>query len=190
MASAPTGRVWLALYLGLDTETAVSEYRQIWPLLPPGMLVSNHVTATPIVGLPACHPAGSIWCSIPNCLGQLTRSRPVTQLGRCLRIRRPGPEWGSPPAIRGQPRARVRRPERGVRDPGRSLAGHELVKPTDHHHGVTRGPRSITASVFSMLSAFRVLGNPPIVPSRPRIRGSGRPLTRGAFQPINAQGAR
>lgn len=38
-----------ALYLGLDTETAVSEYRQISPLLPPGTLVSYQVTATPIV---------------------------------------------------------------------------------------------------------------------------------------------
>lgn len=49
MADAPTGRVALALYIGLDPETAVREYRQISPLLPLGTLVSSQVTATPIV---------------------------------------------------------------------------------------------------------------------------------------------
>jgi RES domain-containing protein len=38
-----------ALYLSLDTETAIREYKQLSPLLPPGTLVSYQVTAHPIV---------------------------------------------------------------------------------------------------------------------------------------------
>lgn len=34
-----------ALYLALDTETAVKEYQQVSPLLPPGTLVSYQITA-------------------------------------------------------------------------------------------------------------------------------------------------
>lgn len=38
-----------ALYLCLDSETAVKEYQQVSTLLPPGTLVSYHVSATPVV---------------------------------------------------------------------------------------------------------------------------------------------
>jgi RES domain-containing protein len=47
-----------ALYLSLDSETAVREYQQVSMLLPPGTLVSYHVTATPIVDFRhGYHPA-------------------------------------------------------------------------------------------------------------------------------------
>lgn len=52
-AAAHGGRVnrpgVAALYLALDTETAVKEYQQVSMLLPPGTLVSYRVTAAPIV---------------------------------------------------------------------------------------------------------------------------------------------
>ncbi|MFY4698858.1 RES family NAD+ phosphorylase [Burkholderia glumae] len=38
-----------ALYLALEVATAVAEYQQLSPLLPPGTLVSYRVTATPVV---------------------------------------------------------------------------------------------------------------------------------------------
>jgi RES domain-containing protein len=38
-----------ALYLALDTDTAVSEYQQVSPLMPPGALVSYAVGAKPVV---------------------------------------------------------------------------------------------------------------------------------------------
>ncbi len=38
-----------ALYLALEAATAVAEYQQLSPLLPPGTLVSYRVTATPVV---------------------------------------------------------------------------------------------------------------------------------------------
>ena len=38
-----------ALYLSLDTETAIVEYQRVSPLLPPGTLVSYQVTADPIL---------------------------------------------------------------------------------------------------------------------------------------------
>lgn len=38
-----------ALYLALDTETAIKEYQQVSTLLPPGTLVSYRVTAAPVV---------------------------------------------------------------------------------------------------------------------------------------------
>jgi len=38
-----------ALYLALDVETAVREYQQVSPLLPPGTLVSYRVSAAPVV---------------------------------------------------------------------------------------------------------------------------------------------
>lgn len=37
-----------ALYLALDIETAVKEYQQVSPLLPPGTLVSYQVTVGPV----------------------------------------------------------------------------------------------------------------------------------------------
>lgn len=37
-----------ALYLALEVATAVAEYQQLSPLLPPGTLVSYRVTATPV----------------------------------------------------------------------------------------------------------------------------------------------
>lgn len=42
-----------ALYLALELETAVAEYQQVSPLLPPGTLVSYQVTASPIVDFTA-----------------------------------------------------------------------------------------------------------------------------------------
>ena len=42
-----------ALYLALDTETAVKEYQQVSTLMPPGTLVSYLVTAGPIFDLRA-----------------------------------------------------------------------------------------------------------------------------------------
>lgn len=38
-----------ALYLALDTDTAIREYQQVSPLLPPGTLVSYRVTAAPVM---------------------------------------------------------------------------------------------------------------------------------------------
>lgn len=38
-----------ALYLALDTETAIKEYQQVSSLLPPGTLVSYRVSANPII---------------------------------------------------------------------------------------------------------------------------------------------
>ena len=38
-----------ALYLALDTETAIKEYQQVSSLLPPGTLVSYRVTIAPVV---------------------------------------------------------------------------------------------------------------------------------------------
>ena len=38
-----------ALYLAMDTETAIKEYQQVSTLLPPGTLVSYLVTVTPVV---------------------------------------------------------------------------------------------------------------------------------------------
>ena len=38
-----------ALYLALETQTAILEYQQLSPLLPPGTLVSYRVQAAPIV---------------------------------------------------------------------------------------------------------------------------------------------
>ena len=49
-----------ALYLSLDVDTAVQEYKQVSPLLPPGTLVSYRVTAGPIVDFSAGYRRG-IW---------------------------------------------------------------------------------------------------------------------------------
>jgi len=38
-----------ALYLALELETAVAEYQQVSPLLPPGTIVSYNITAVPVV---------------------------------------------------------------------------------------------------------------------------------------------
>ena len=38
-----------ALYLALETETAVREYQQVSTLLPPGTLTSYQLTAAPVV---------------------------------------------------------------------------------------------------------------------------------------------
>lgn len=38
-----------ALYLALDEQTAINEYRQVSPLLPPGTLVSYQVSADPVL---------------------------------------------------------------------------------------------------------------------------------------------
>ncbi|AOK56544.1 RES protein [Burkholderia stagnalis] len=42
-----------ALYLALEVATAVAEYQQLSPLLPPGTLVSYRVTAEPVVDFTA-----------------------------------------------------------------------------------------------------------------------------------------
>jgi RES domain-containing protein len=49
-----------ALYLALDIQTAVSEYQQISPLMPPGTLVSYQVTADPVVDFTGGYQ-GDIW---------------------------------------------------------------------------------------------------------------------------------
>ncbi|WP_422620224.1 RES domain-containing protein [Rhodoferax ferrireducens] len=38
-----------ALYLAMETETAVREYQQVSTLLPPGTLTSYRLTAAPVV---------------------------------------------------------------------------------------------------------------------------------------------
>lgn len=53
-----------ALYLALDTQTAILEYQQVSSLLPPGTLVSYQVHAAPIVDFRAGFDAtrwGSLW---------------------------------------------------------------------------------------------------------------------------------
>ena len=49
-----------ALYLALEPETAVREYQQLSPLMPPGTLVSYAVRVSPVVDfraqvVPQCH---------------------------------------------------------------------------------------------------------------------------------------
>jgi RES domain-containing protein len=53
-----------ALYLSLDTNTAILEYKQVSTLLPPGMLTSYHVIADPVVDFTQGYNASSwdpIW---------------------------------------------------------------------------------------------------------------------------------
>ena len=49
-----------ALYLALETETAVREYQQVSTLLPPGTLTSYKLTAAPVVDFTASFSA-SVW---------------------------------------------------------------------------------------------------------------------------------
>ncbi|WP_114973493.1 RES family NAD+ phosphorylase [Rhodoferax ferrireducens] len=49
-----------ALYLALETETAVREYQQVSTLLPPGTLTSYQLTAAPVVDFTAGYSA-SVW---------------------------------------------------------------------------------------------------------------------------------
>jgi RES domain-containing protein len=48
-----------ALYLALDTYTAVSEYKQVSTLLPPGTLVSYRVSAAPILDFTQGYRSGT-----------------------------------------------------------------------------------------------------------------------------------
>ena len=48
-----------ALYLSLETETAIREYQQLSPLMPPGTLVSYTVRVTPIVDFSAGYDAAN-----------------------------------------------------------------------------------------------------------------------------------
>jgi RES domain-containing protein len=52
-----------ALYLALDEETAISEYKQVSTLLPPGTLVSYRVTAAPIVDFTGGYRHG-VWAPL------------------------------------------------------------------------------------------------------------------------------
>lgn len=52
-----------ALYLSLDTETAVNEYQQVSSLLPPGTLVSYHLTVDPVVDFRSGYDA-AYWSNI------------------------------------------------------------------------------------------------------------------------------
>lgn len=52
-----------ALYLALETETAVREYQQVSTLLPPGTLTSYQLTAAPMVDFTAGYSA-SVWAPI------------------------------------------------------------------------------------------------------------------------------
>ncbi|SDR55184.1 RES domain-containing protein [Paraburkholderia fungorum] len=52
-----------ALYLALDVQTAVSEYEQISPLMPPGTLVSYRVTADPVVDFTGGFQGG-VWSPV------------------------------------------------------------------------------------------------------------------------------
>lgn len=47
-----------ALYLALDTDTAIREYQQVSTLLPPGTLVTYRVSASPVVDFRAGWQAG------------------------------------------------------------------------------------------------------------------------------------
>lgn len=49
-----------ALYLALETETAVREYQQVSTLLPPGTLTSYQLTAAPVVDFTAGY-SSSVW---------------------------------------------------------------------------------------------------------------------------------
>ena len=49
-----------ALYLALDTETAVREYQQVSSLLPPGTLTSYQLTVEPVADFTAGYDA-SVW---------------------------------------------------------------------------------------------------------------------------------
>jgi len=52
-----------ALYLALEPETAVREYQQLSPLMPPGTLVSYTVRVAPIVDFRAGHD-GARWSAL------------------------------------------------------------------------------------------------------------------------------
>ncbi|CAD6563290.1 RES family NAD+ phosphorylase [Paraburkholderia sabiae] len=52
-----------ALYLALDVDTAVREYQQISPLMPPGTLVSYQLTVEPIVDFTGGYQSGT-WSSL------------------------------------------------------------------------------------------------------------------------------
>lgn len=48
-----------ALYLALEADTAVREYQQVSPLMPPGTLVSYTVSATPVVDFRRGYDSGT-----------------------------------------------------------------------------------------------------------------------------------
>ncbi len=52
-----------ALYLALETETAIREYQQVSTLLPPGTLTSYQLTAVPVVDFTSGYSA-SAWAPI------------------------------------------------------------------------------------------------------------------------------
>jgi RES domain-containing protein len=52
-----------ALYLALDVDTAVREYQQISPLMPPGTLVSYQLTVDPIVDFTGGYQSGK-WSAL------------------------------------------------------------------------------------------------------------------------------
>jgi RES domain-containing protein len=52
-----------ALYLALDVNTAVREYQQISPLMPPGTLVSYQLTVDPVVDFTSGYQGG-IWSAL------------------------------------------------------------------------------------------------------------------------------
>jgi RES domain-containing protein len=52
-----------ALYLALDINTAVREYQQVSPLMPPGTLVSYKVTIDPVVDFTSGYQGGK-WAAL------------------------------------------------------------------------------------------------------------------------------
>jgi RES domain-containing protein len=52
-----------ALYLALDANTAIREYQQISPLMPPGTLVSYQLTIDPIVDFTSGYQSGT-WSAL------------------------------------------------------------------------------------------------------------------------------
>lgn len=52
-----------ALYLAMETETAIREYQQVSTLLPPGTLTSYQLTVAPVVDFTAGYSA-SVWVPI------------------------------------------------------------------------------------------------------------------------------
>ncbi len=119
-----------ALYLALEVATAVAEYQQLSPLLPPGTLVSYRVTATPVVDFTSGYrpdlwpPLGILLLRLAPRLVQ--RADRTAQLGAGRRGDRRRCQ-GHPVSLdagcgRHEPGA-VRGPVGGGRSPGRERSG-------------------------------------------------------------------
>ena len=65
-----------ALYLALDVNTAVLEYQQVSPLMPPGTLVSYRMTIDPVVDFTGGYQSG-IWSEMWEMLWEAAGVSPL-----------------------------------------------------------------------------------------------------------------